>query len=93
MATKKEKRAAALARHQAYFEELKNTGLKAMTRDRDHRREKDLQEWEENHTKNHSSKKVITECPHCRRYIAAQKRAEKDAKKQPNDVVFLSPSR
>lgn len=71
MATKKEKRAAALARHQEFMASVRETGLSALKKDRKHRAAKLRDEWRENHDKRHSWKKRIVECPLCQDEIKA----------------------
>lgn len=82
MATKKQKREAAIAKHEAEMAEIRQTGLTAQRKDIQHRRRQELQEWEDNHKKNHSWTKRIKECPHCRIEIHAAKQAEKQSEKQ-----------
>lgn len=75
MATKKQKRAAALAKRAAFEEEYRRSGLEAQRKDREHRARKLREEWRENHEKRHSWKKRIKECPICQDEIRAAKRA------------------
>lgn len=79
MATKKQKREAAMAKHEHRMEELRRTGLEAQQKDRAHRQQKELDAWAENHRKNHSWKKRIKECPHCRIEMTAARIAEQRA--------------
>lgn len=65
MATKKQKRAAAHAKHLQYMKDYSQSGLEAQRKDRAERHEKNCQAWQTNHDKNHSWKKRIKECPIC----------------------------
>jgi len=74
VATKKQKRARALAKRQEFMETVKQTGLEALRKDQEHRRRKELEAWEKQHETKHSWKKRIKECPHCRIEMAAGQR-------------------
>lgn len=65
MATKKQKRTIAEAKHQAFMNEIRETGLAALAKDREHRERKNREAWLDNHQKKHSWKNRIKECPHC----------------------------
>lgn len=65
MATKKQKRAALMARREAFFEEHRRTGLEAQKKDRERRAHQEREAWREQHEKKHSYKKLIAECPLC----------------------------
>lgn len=75
MATKKQKRAAALAKHEADMKAYREGGLQALQKDREYRAHKEREDWRANHDKRHSWKKRIKECPICNDEIAAAKRA------------------
>lgn len=79
MATKKQKRIQAIARHKAFMDEYRMSGLRALLKDKERRAQKDRDEWRENHDKNHSWKKRIKECPLCADEIKAQKQAIAEA--------------
>ena len=76
MATKKQKRAAALARREAFLAEERERGLNALRKERERRAYEARKEWQEQHDKKHSWKKRIKECPICKDEIKAAKRAE-----------------
>lgn len=80
MATKKQKRAAALAKHEQMMADLRESGLAALQADRRRRDAEVRKEWSANHEKNHSWKKRIKECPLCGDEIRAAKRAEREQK-------------
>lgn len=65
MATKAQKRARNEAKHAEFMEEIRQSGLKALAKERARRQKKLLSDWQENHDKNHSWKKLVPECPHC----------------------------
>lgn len=66
MATKAQKRAVNKAKYEAFMQDLKDSGLRALKNDRHARHQKALAEWEDNHNKRHTSDdKLIVECPHC----------------------------
>lgn len=91
MATKKQKRQRGLKKHEEEMAELRRLGLEALRKDRQHRRQKELQEWEENHKKNHSWQKRIVECPHCRLEMKdAEKEMEKATSSTPESVSARS---
>lgn len=71
MATKKQRREAALRKHEERMAELRQTGLEAQRKDRARRFAKELQDWEKQHTEKHSWTKRIKECPHCQLELAA----------------------
>lgn len=75
MATKKQKREAGLAKHETFMANVRETGLKALRKDQERRRQKELDDWRENHNKRHSWKKRIKECPHCRIELAQARQA------------------
>lgn len=79
MATKKVKRALARARHEHFMEEYRRDGLAALRKDRERRKRKAYQEWEETHNKDHSKKKPIEECPWCRDIVKAELRRMNEA--------------
>jgi len=66
MATKKEKRAAALRRHEGFMEARRQSGLRAQAAAQADRDREMLTAWQKNHDKNHSESNRIVECPHCR---------------------------
>lgn len=62
MATKKEKRAAALARREAFLAEEAELGRLAIEQAKAERHEKNLKSWEKGHEKHY---KFVDECLHC----------------------------
>jgi hypothetical protein len=90
MATKKQKRAAGIAKHEAFLEEMRRSGLEAQRKDRERKERMLLQEWQDQHDKKHSWKKVIDECPHCQLVKKAQNQSRRqidEAIKNPGEVV------
>lgn len=81
MATKKQKRAAALAKRERMLAAEREIGLKALEKDRYERDRKNREAWQENHDKNHSWKKRIKECPHCKDLMDARAARERKQKK------------
>lgn len=78
MTTKAQKRAMAQIKHDAYMEEYRLSGLRALRKEQNRRREKLLKDWQENHDKNHNWKKLVPECPHCQLMLhKAHKEADK----------------
>lgn len=63
MATKKQKRAKALAARAELEANLRESGLKAQQSDKARREAESREAWQENHDKNHH--KFVDECPHC----------------------------
>lgn len=86
MATKKERRAAALAKHEERMGQLRETGMKAQKMDRDNRARAERQEWQDQHDKKHSWTKRIKECPHCSDEIAVANKARKEAEDASNQA-------
>lgn len=62
MATKKQKREAALAKREAFDREMRELGLKAQRADQEKREREHLQVWEKRHEKHY---KFDDQCPHC----------------------------
>jgi hypothetical protein len=62
MATKKAKRAAGLAKHEAFMAEQAELGRQAIERGKAERHQKLLQDWEKGHQKHYT---FVDECPHC----------------------------
>lgn len=62
MATKKQKREAALARREAFLVEEREIGRQALEKARREREEKALRDWTKGHEKHF---KFVDECPHC----------------------------
>lgn len=90
MATRKQKHERALQHHAQRMEENRRRGEAALQQDRARRAALELQEWEDNHNKNHSWQKRIKECPHCRIEMrAARKAAEDQDGPQPSDAFAL----
>lgn len=79
MATKKQKREAAEAKHKAFMEAERLSGLEAQRKDRAERKRQELNAWQEQHEKKHSWKKRVAECPHCQIIASAVKRGSKSA--------------
>jgi hypothetical protein len=76
MATKKAKRAAGLAKHEAFMAEQAELGRQAIERSKIERQQKLLREWEKGHEKHYV---FVDECPHCshiKEEQARQKAAE-----------------
>lgn len=66
MTTKKQKRLAGRARREQFLQDEKERGLAEIRKDEERRRAKELDEWRDNHNKNHTSReKRVRECPHC----------------------------
>ena len=63
MATKKQKRAAAEAKHVAFMEEMRRSGLEAQRQDRERREAEARKAWQDQHDKKHH--KFVDECPIC----------------------------
>lgn len=63
MATKKQKRAAAEAKHQAFMEEHRQSGLAAQRQDRERRAAEERKAWQDVHDKKHH--KFVDNCPLC----------------------------
>lgn len=76
MATKKQKRAAAQAKHEADMKAYREGGLQALRKDREYRAHKEREEWRKNHDKNHSWQKRIKECPLCGDEIKAARQSQ-----------------
>ena len=65
MATKKQKRAAALKKHEELMENVRLTGLAAQKQDQEYRARKLRDEWRERHDEKHSWRNLVSECPIC----------------------------
>lgn len=78
MATKKQKREAAEAKRQARLDEMRQSGLEAQRKDREHRAKEERKAWRKQHDEKHSWKKRIVECPLCRDILKAQKKNQLD---------------
>jgi len=74
MATKKQKRQEMLEKRAAFEDEMMRTGLEAQRKDRERRRQQELEAWQKQHGEKHSWKKRIKECPHCRIEMAEARR-------------------
>jgi hypothetical protein len=71
MATKKEKRAAALARREEFLAAEAARNQKVLEGVRAKRRAEEKKAWQKNHDKRHSWKKRIKECPICQDELRA----------------------
>lgn len=65
MTTKKQKRAIAMAKHQAFMEEVRRTGLEAQEKDRRNRAISVMKRWEKSHEKHSKRDILVEECPIC----------------------------
>lgn len=65
MATKKQKRAAALAKREAWLEERRVSGLRAQLEDHERRKSKLRESQREKHNKEHSWKVLDKKCVLC----------------------------
>lgn len=65
MATKKQKRAAALAKREAWLEERRISGLRAQMEDNERRKSKLRESQREKHNKEHSWKVLDKNCVLC----------------------------
>jgi hypothetical protein len=63
MATKKQKRAAALAKREKFMADVKRSGTEALKRERANRARREREEWQEQHDKKHYT--FVKECPIC----------------------------
>jgi hypothetical protein len=75
VATKKQKREQGERKHLHFMAEVKQTGLEAQRKDREHRKQKEREAWREQHDKKHSWKKRLKECPICQDVLRAEKSA------------------
>lgn len=73
MATKKQKRERGVAKQRQEAVELQRTNTLVLRKEQERRLKEELKEWEDNHSKNHSSNKLVIECPHCRIEMRATK--------------------
>lgn len=90
MATRKEKHAAAVARHEEFMEEQRQRGLQALEASRQKRAIELRDEWRPRHEEKHF--KFVDECPLCqdkKKELAKKERAEA-AKKAVGKVVKAS---
>jgi hypothetical protein len=77
VATKKQKRAAALARRERFLAAEREVGLNALRIDRERRAYEERKLWQEQHDKKHSWKKRIKECPLCQDEIKLAKTVDR----------------
>lgn len=82
MTSKKQKREIMKAKREAFEREMHESGMKALKDERERRQHKELDEWRDNHVKNHSIDKMIKECPHCRIKMAREAREAKEARRE-----------
>lgn len=84
MTTKKQKREAGLAKHAAWVEEQKVSGLKAQQSDQQNRKNKLRDSQREKHDKNHSWKQLDKDCILCQDRLEEARRQQK-AMEESND--------
>lgn len=77
MATKKQKRQAALAKHEKWLDERRETGLQAQRRDQERRKQKKRDEQREKHNAEHSWKQLSKDCLLCQDKLEEARRNEK----------------
>lgn len=82
MATKKQKRERAEAKHHQFMAELRAEGLAAIKSDRERREWKNRKDWQDSHDKDHNWKRLIPECPHCQDMKERQARRNKANKEK-----------
>lgn len=80
MATKKVKRARALAKHEAFMKEERERNNTILNRVRARREREKRKEWQDQHDKAHQ-KKLVDECPLCLDIRRAAKRKERAKEK------------
>lgn len=78
LATKKQKRAAALAKREAWVKERIETGLKAQHDDHENRKNKQREKQREKHNKEHSWKALEKECVLCMDKLEEARRQQKN---------------
>ena len=74
MATNKQKRAAGIAKHEAFMAEQAELGRQAIEEAKKERHEANLKSWERGHAKHYV---FVDECPHCT--IVKQEQAKQKA--------------
>lgn len=79
MATKKQKRAAALARRAEFEAEVKAEGLKAQASDRARRKAEEARMWDDAHKVHLKRNRFHDKCPNCAK-VKAKQALEKIAK-------------
>lgn len=73
MATKKQKRQAALEKRERFMESLRISNLQNLRKAREHRVQEDRELWQKQHDKKHNWKNRLHECPHCSDILREQK--------------------
>lgn len=77
MATKKQKREAALAKHEKWVEEQKLSGLNALKEHRENEKTKLRDIQKPKHNKEHDWKTIDKNCIHCLDKLEASRRQQK----------------
>jgi hypothetical protein len=77
VATKKQKRQAALAKHEEWLNKRRETGLQAQAKDKERRRQKKRDEQREKHNKEHSWKTLDKDCVLCQDKMEDARRRER----------------